>query len=68
MSWILERLRNSRLSAVKTQIEAGQEVDWAKVRRLQTLDLVTDGQSALADAIEREREFDERIEQLLTNQ
>lgn len=65
MSWIIDRLRNSRLSAAKAQIEKGEEVDWKQVSRLQTLDIVTDGQSALADALEREREFDERFEQLL---
>lgn len=66
MSWIIDRLRNSRLSAAKAQIEKGEEVDWGRINRLQALDLVTDGQLAVADALEREREFDERFEQLVS--
>lgn len=65
MTWITERLRNSRLSAAVAQMEKGEVVDWKRFAELQAMDFVTGGQLALADAIDREREFDDRLEQLL---
>jgi hypothetical protein len=65
MSWITDRLRNSRLAGVAAQLESGEPVDWRRLAQQQAIDMARDGQLALADAIEREEEFDERFEQLL---
>lgn len=65
MSWIIDRLRNNRLAGVAAQLQSGAPVDWRQVAQQQAVDIARDGQLALADAIEREEEFDERFEQLL---
>ena len=65
MSWYIDRLRNGRLSVAAAQIEKGEPVDWRKLSQLQAVDCATAGQLALADAIEREDQADERLQQLL---
>jgi hypothetical protein len=60
MSWFVDKLRNNRIAGVISQIERGEEVDWAKLDLLQSLDLVDAGMQHLADALERDQEADER--------
>jgi hypothetical protein len=56
----VDKLRNSRIAAVIGQVERGEEVDLQKLLLLQTLDIVQSGKDFLADAIEEQRDADER--------
>lgn len=52
MSWVVDKLRSSRIAGAIGQIERGEEVDWKQLSRLQALDLVHTGQLFVADRIE----------------
>lgn len=65
MSWMLDYLRNSRLTGIAAKINSGEPVNWQQESQLQTIDIVRHGQLALADAIEREEEADAQFEALV---
>lgn len=58
MSWIVDKLRSSRLAGAIGQIERNEEVDWKQLAHLQALDLVHTSQLFLADRIEAEEAAD----------
>lgn len=66
MDWLIDQLRSGgRIGEAARQIESGEPVDWQKIDRLGPLDLVRAGQQFLADALQEEREADERAAQFL---
>lgn len=60
-----QMLEGSRLSDLIAKIEAGESVDLQRVATLQALDIARAGEVFVADAIQRERDADERAIQRL---
>jgi hypothetical protein len=62
MSFITDYLRNkSRIEQTITQVEANEEVDWAKLGRLQALDLARIGELYLLEQLEKEEQADQSL-------
>lgn len=55
-------LNNSRIQAAIGQVENNEDVDWAKLGKLQTLDLARVGELFLLEALEREDIADASLE------
>lgn len=51
---IREFLENSRIAATIADVELGNEIDWAKLGKLQTLDLARIGELFLLDQLDAE--------------
>jgi hypothetical protein len=64
MSWRIDELRQgSRIAGAISQIERGETPDWARLGRLQALDLVRAAELELADSIENNEAENARAEQ-----
>ena len=65
----MSRLRaiteRDRLAEAAAKLEAGEEVDWALVARLQPLDVAIAGRAALNDALDLQDQADGDIERIL---
>ncbi|MBX3450596.1 MAG: hypothetical protein KF777_13595 [Planctomycetaceae bacterium] len=57
--------RPNRLLEAVQAIEAGQPVDWDRLAKLQTLDLVIVGRQFIEQAVIEQEQADERIRELL---
>jgi hypothetical protein len=63
-SFLVDRLRNSRVAEAIATLERGEPVDLNRLHLLQALDVVRAGQMAIVEACDREKEFDERAYEL----
>ena len=64
MSRLRDITHRDRLAEASVKLEAGEEIDWDLLSRLQVIDVAVAGRAALNDALDSHEEDDADIERI----